>query len=71
MSKKVDIIPDGFYDLLQDSIYNQLLNKIDIESVKSHQKSHWQHIILHGNDEKIELWLKKNHKKHQKIGLPN
>ncbi len=71
MSKKVDVILDDFYDLLQDSVYSQLLNKIDIESVKSRQKSHWQHIILHGIDEKYDTRLKKMHKKHQKIGLPN
>ena len=71
MSKKIDAVLDEFYVLLQDSVYKNLLENIDVEALKSRQKQHWQKIILHSVDDKYDARLRRMHENHQKIGLPN
>lgn len=71
MSKSMDEILDDFYELLQHSDYRILLQNIDIQSLKSRQKEHWRHIIIYDTDKAYSVRLKRMHKIHQRIGLPN
>lgn len=71
MQQNIDAILDDFYGFLQNSAYAQLLKSVDVESIKTRQISHWQHVITQGIDAEYSIRVTRMHETHLRIGLSN